>query len=1198
MPVEDINYIEKNGIYYIKLSRAELEEFIQYASSFDNIKPSINSFARRKAIHTDILEQDARVIVDFSINNSQEVVDLSGLNFSNLDISDVKFSGANMQGCKFENAILDSADFGAAILDKAIFRNCRAREAKFIKAKLNNVSIINSEFREVYFTDSQAHSLKIINSNLDQAVIRNADWDQAMIVDSNLSNCFIDNSNMANTTFDKIKLHDISARKVILHQATIKSNCSIKNIDLSEADLTYAKLQNCQISDADLAGANLLKANFDGVNISTARPDKAWYLPSSETVIKNTMRATKVAVGAAKVVNSGANFTKKIFSKLWGSSAPAVQKPAEEPLVQKPAEEPLAQSDVSKSSNSKHYKNIVNTLNSTRLVAEDFNQAKSAVSSIIKLCEGLFDQDYFFPRANNYQNLLAQIKKAHKKGYIDSQYKNEFFRELKEIKIDNQKYTILPKEVLDSLVLHAKSLQLEQDIINELERHLPNNEAFQIFCEAIMPGQIAQEINKLQAPKIAEIQQYYLDRHAEFTHYMLKNRVEKLAKEGVLNPQEKDEYNEQLRDKEGKFEAEINRDLEKKILQLSAEKLKPFLHVLSDPALFELMKLLGEGQNREQTLAAWVSLQENYILQKLGISEIVKGLPIDNKLLKYVGIVPSIVSLIIPMMSHEKEFPIILSDLQDMFRKGDALGVDGNKRPNQAMNAISAICSLLQQDPTLRRLFTEEIEPMTQVLLSIFERQIQDLGLQVDLLNKVITFSTKLAQQENTEIFWLLTEAVNLIQNPKGIIISIVNQEKYLRLRNVVQDVLPRFIENQHQDIRSLLEQFLMRSMKGVVINNKIAAILGVNTTESLKLLDGYMSVISSAVKIAGAMINHKDEFLGLARSVSEVLNAQEATLGQYCRLAVAGISLLKKDDVRQGIAQALPEIFVATNGVLEKKLKSFGLSQSFAEGAVNLVAKIVISDEVSKILEFANELLVSGMIINKGVLEVNASLDQMLKGLQSSDYKSALQGFALLVGEAGKYKELKTLVQETLPKLIQDNKEQIIPLIEEFIQQTELGKRINIDVNDILKIASEKNQNLLKFTHHWAQENYMGVVKETVKLLTSPIVVGFLVEIAGKAAWSYLFDKKQENIWQSASVGLDQKLEGEDSKASLEADHNGQLQGKRADQWQRRERKSLISSHRVLKQGNMEGEKLPGPHTKSVVEERGYPESGAKGKS
>lgn len=1102
MPEEALKYIEKKGVYHIQLSRTQVEEFIQYARSFENIKPSLENFARRKALQANILDEDAKVIVDFSQDlEPGQKVDLSNLDFSNLDISKVKFSGANMQGCKFKNAILDSADFSGAILDSAVFKNCRAKGAHFVRTKLNNVTIDNSVFRETFLTDSQGDSIKIINSDLNEAVIRNADWNRAMITDSNLSNCLIDNAHMLNATFDKVKLQNVSASQINLHQATIKPNCSIKNIDLNNATLTYAQLQNCTIN-ADLTSANLLKANLEGASISRARTNKPWYQPSSETIIKNTARASKVVVGTSKVVTSTTTRAKNMFSKLWGSNTPAAQEAVEAPGVK---------DQVNIQSHSQHYHNIVNTLTTTRLVAEDFVHAKNVVDNLTKIVAGLFDQDYFFPRANNYQLLVEQIEKAHDKGYIDEKYKEEFIKELRKIEID----TTLSSEVLSGLSDEIKEMRDGNKISEELLESDNKPEVIDGWQE-IMPIPLEQEIekqNQLNAPKIAEMQKYYADRHAEFTHYMLKARIENLVNEGILNPQEQKELNEQLRDKNGKFEERVNQTLEKKILINAAEKLKPFLHVLSDPQLANVTKLLGEGQNREQTLAILDSLKDNTFLQKLEIDQLIDRVNINDTLLKYIGIAPSIIALIIPMMKYEQEFAVILSGLQDMFRApGDIDPSQGPKNPDQAMNAISAICSLLQRDPALRRLFTEEIEKMTQVLLGIFEGQIQASGLEVDFLNQVITFSKKLAQAENSEMFGLFAAVINMIQDPKSALESLQKAENYIQLKDIVQKVLPNFINNQNPDIKSLIEQFLMKTINGSLINNQIAAVLGVDTTKSLELKDAYIQAISSVVNIAAVMMNHKTDCMLLIQAGQSLIAGSEGNISDYLKAVTSGVKLLKQQDVRTVINQELPKIFVATNGVLENKLKSFGLSQEFAMQAVDLVSKIVVSDEMGKILEFTNDLLMLGITLDKkGQMSPSEVMNQLIVGIKEGDYKVGFQGFVALVGNVGKYKELRALVQGTLPALIQNNKEQIVPLMEEFIKNTDLGKKINIDVNDILNIASQKNKNFLDLANYWGKGSYGGVLKETVKLLTSPMVAGFLLEIAGKVAWSYLFKSKKD---------------------------------------------------------------------------------------
>ncbi|MCP5369319.1 MAG: pentapeptide repeat-containing protein [Rickettsiaceae bacterium] len=1428
MPTDEIKYSQNNGVYHIKLSRSQVQAFIAANQrNQQKQRPSINQFAKALAKeHGLLIQETEKIIVDFSDNN--ERVDLSNLDFSGVDLNGVKFSGANMAGCKFVNTILYKADFSSANLDSASFDHCTGINANFQEAQLDNVTINNSNFKKAIFTKSKSNNLIYNKSKLDAASLSEVEWKQAIITDSNLSSVNLDKSkiisleidhcnlsasslkgvkvdnfrlnqsNLSQSTLNKmvvaksciitdsdlsgclmeeavlvsaefhqVQLSNLKANKIKLHEAVIKPNCKINDADFNSADLSYADLRNCNFNNVALDKANLLKADLEGTNISRRRSGKKWYNPSSETLIKTATNVSKLTVHTAALASSGKSAASNMLSKLWG--AQKAQNSADINL------ESSVANNINENHSAEHYKKVVDTINKTRLIAEDFTQAQKVVGNIIDVCIELFDQDYFFPRSNNYKDLMQQVDKAYDKGYIDVQYRDSMIYYM-----NNANYNTLPKNVLKNIITTNLTLdkivnaleenratnpiltnaipkldpsaaqdqaqklkhylvyhpvlknivpelgqispdniftELQNKLVNKLESNVAENDKeILLILREIIPETITQEINKRNESKLDEMERYYVDKHISFTRYMLNERIEKLHKQGILTLDIKDNLIKKLYDKQHQFDEEINFILEKQILKFAANQLQPFLHVLSDPELWTVLKLLGSGQSQEETLTILSNLKENFLFKKLGLNNYIDIL--DPQLLEYIGIAPSIMSLIIPMMQYEEEFHTILSGLQDMFRQGEvSVFSDGSKRQNDSIKAITTILKLLHQEPALRRSFKEDAEKMTRVLANIFEKDIQNIGLEVKFINQLVTFAAKIMQDENKDICLLFVKIIELSQNPQEVIKSLSDQEGYDQLKNIIQLVLPNFIENQNGDIKLLIENFLMTTLKGSEINNQIAKILDIDPTKSLELQDSYIKLISSALKITGVTMNHQDEFLALMQVGQEILTGEKVEASQYLQAISYGLNLLQKEDVRKVIGQELTEIFAATNGVLENKIQSFGLSQEFAEQSVNLVGKIISgdkaqqileftqdilnvniiesgadykkilpnilqslhdktkydkltnivktslpqllkendnninaliaeflgnteqgseinnqiakildidstkslelkesyiklissalkitgsmmehrtellqltkigqeiltgekveasqylqaisyglnllqkedvrkvigqelieifaatngvlenkiksfglsqefakqsvslvsnllkSDEVGEILLFTNQLLQSATTLDKGKLTLNSSMNKLFTGVKDGNYKEAFQGFAELAGNSGKYKELKTLVQHTLPSLIDNNKDQIVPLMEEFIKKTELGKRINIDVNQILKIASEKNKNLINFAKYWSEGNYLGIVKETVKLLTSPMVTGFLLEIAGKALYSHLFKSNE----------------------------------------------------------------------------------------
>ena len=137
--------------------------------------------------------------------------DLHGLHFVGADFRDVDLSGANLRDTEFTGANLDGTRFDGADLRNAHFIGVHLRRTSFARANTDGVTFVGA--------------------SVSQGDI------------------------------------DGPAGRIILRDCT---GCSLKGLDLHDADLRGVKLVGASLSDAKLAGARLNDAHLVGVSAHDA----------------------------------------------------------------------------------------------------------------------------------------------------------------------------------------------------------------------------------------------------------------------------------------------------------------------------------------------------------------------------------------------------------------------------------------------------------------------------------------------------------------------------------------------------------------------------------------------------------------------------------------------------------------------------------------------------------------------------------------------------------------------------------------------------------------------------------------------------------------------------------------------------------------------------------------------------------------
>ena len=302
---------------YIKLTREDLERFLEKAEQFNKINDnassrlSLNHFA---STHKDAksIDLESKIVADLS------GVDLSGITFENVDISGAKFKKCKLENTTFKNVSMDKADFRKAKIKSSKFDKCNLEGTRLSKAKIEKCEFDKCDMKLV---------------NMEEARVKGSKFKNVDMSASKLS--FIDASREGEdkaNSFIRVNLEKASAYKGNF------SDCSFFQGKHNAANFSYANFSNAKVNKCDLSSTDFRRANFykaelggDGTTVNkTTNFKEANMLLVKDTSLSTTSsgwfgRKTKSKTSLKELVersNSGANdsYASKAYSNKYTQS--------------------------------------------------------------------------------------------------------------------------------------------------------------------------------------------------------------------------------------------------------------------------------------------------------------------------------------------------------------------------------------------------------------------------------------------------------------------------------------------------------------------------------------------------------------------------------------------------------------------------------------------------------------------------------------------------------------------------------------------------------------------------------------------------------------------------------------------------------------------------------------------------------------
>lgn len=310
--------------------------------------------------------------------------------------------------------------------------------------------------------------------------------------------------------------------------------------------------------------------------------------------------------------------------------------------------------------------------------------------------------------------------------------------------------------------------------------------------------------------------------------------------------------------------------------------------------------------------------------------------------------------------------------------------------------------------------------------------------------------------------------------------------------------------------------------------------------TQSGSLDDLLEKSISLGLKAVSATAKDTESLTAIYKSAKPFIEgniAKEDLLTTHLKLARSIANLMAKDPTLTILKDELPQFLQDNKGTISrvienaqtaypdstftkllKKTSPQGIQASDAEifvDAFALVTKItlpIITDLARESLSHPDEL---GIIIEQGKKVIDSN-----KTNQTNEIKGLINMLSTFKKENA---NIKKIIDKDLPKLLNKHKIELGATLDVCLNQTQIGKKLNLKGSDVLEIASKKTPQLVEIAELYAKNKYAAMIPKAAKIMADKQVLKLMVE-SGINYMKYnpakdIRSKVDKNVGNSRSV-------------------------------------------------------------------------------
>ena len=197
---------------------------------------------------------------------------LAGFNMKDMDLTGASLRGSNLTGASLTGTKFSRTDLTSAIIDYAKVGSVDFSGADFTKVRANHVS--GSPSRLPFGWKNFQGLLAGPRADLSRLYLRSANIHDVDLSYANLTDTHLDNATLTNVKLDYAKFTPKVSGLTTKH---LKGRPSTRDVLIINGYLIApgVSLKNADLSNANLVGADLSKVNLDWANLRGAKLDKA-----------------------------------------------------------------------------------------------------------------------------------------------------------------------------------------------------------------------------------------------------------------------------------------------------------------------------------------------------------------------------------------------------------------------------------------------------------------------------------------------------------------------------------------------------------------------------------------------------------------------------------------------------------------------------------------------------------------------------------------------------------------------------------------------------------------------------------------------------------------------------------------------------------------------------------------------------------
>lgn len=383
--------------------------------------------------------------------------------------------------------------------------------------------------------------------------------------------------------------------------------------------------------------------------------------------------------------------------------------------------------------------------------------------------------------------------------------------------------------------------------------------------------------------------------------------------------------------------------------------------------------------------------------------------------------------------------------------------------------------------PSIHKLTTEVLKDSDSVVELLSNAQKALAETNTESINRLVDNALKIQKKPGInnilteELPRILTEKTELISKTAKDLTELPNVQKQLKKFNIT----PEMVESTVPMLTSVASAALQHSTQLTEMYKK-----GMQFADSFdmetELTEDQKGSIKELVSNASAFLTNPKLSSVINKNLPRYLTTNKRQLGEIVCSAINNSENLKV------------------------KLSELGINEELVKETVEVGADVIAS-ALPEIHKFTTEALKDP----ESIANLAANAQQLISEPNKQSADAFLDTFIKM---QEKNPAIKKVLAENLPKLINQHSEALAPVINEYLNNTTIGKKFGLDAKKILDIASDKLPGIIKFAENYNNKNYSGMLKEAAKIIFDRKVMRFAVGTAAQIIKNKFKGNKENN--------------------------------------------------------------------------------------